>query len=308
MTKHNTNMELKDKKCKKCKRNLPPTLDYFRSHKGYKDGMESTCKECRGVSFTRYLEVKEGHKECNKCKRELPADTDHFTPSKRHWRGVSGTCKECQGKSFTDFLSIKKGFKRCTKCKREFPATLEYFHKNTGAEANSDGLYARCKGCKNAETKEYALRNKERLRKYARRHYHENKDRYREARKVWGEKNRDVLNVIYQRRVARVNKLPNTLTTEEWIETKKYFGYECSYCGIPEGKLKEIKEVRNILEQEHVIPVKEGGGYTKENIIPACSSCNSSKRAKDFLEWYPTQPFYDIEKEKKILHFTKTVG
>lgn len=303
MNKYNTKNDTKLKKCRKCKRRLLANLDHFRSHKGYKDGMESTCKECRGVNFTKYLEVKEGYKECNKCKRELPADTDHYVTSKRHWLGVSGTCKECQGRSFTNHLKIKvkTGYKKCTECEEQYPATLEYFHSDKGEHSNADGLYASCKKCKNKKDKKYYRENKEKISKYDKRYYRENKEKRRKQHKEWAKKNKDLVVAITQRRNARAKKLPNDFTVDDWKYTKKHFGYECSYCGVSEKEVIDNREQK--LEQEHFVPLSEGGAYTKDNIIPSCKSCNSSKGNKSFGDWYPNQSFYSEEREVRILDY-----
>ena len=64
--------------------------------------------------------------------------------------------------------------------------------------------------------------------------------------------------------------LEHTLTWFEWEETKKVFSYRCAYCGKKETE-------NNKLEMEHIIPASRGGGFTKENIIPACRKCNMKK-------------------------------
>ena len=79
------------------------------------------------------------------------------------------------------------------------------------------------------------------------------------------------------RRTARKNSLPSTLTRQEWEQIKSKFGNRCVYCW---------KEFRN-LAQDHVIPVSRGGGYTADNIVPACKSCNSKKgtmTAEEFIQ------------------------
>ena len=35
--------------------------------------------------------------------------------------------------------------------------------------------------------------------------------------------------------------------------------------------------------RDHVIPISKGGNNTKENIVPACGSCNSKKKDKILL-------------------------
>src|SRR5690606_20481977 len=48
----------------------------------------------------------------------------------------------------------------------------------------------------------------------------------------------------------------------------------CAYCG-----------ERKHLTIDHLIPRKIGGADTGENMVWACRSCNSSKGARDALEW-----------------------
>ena len=49
----------------------------------------------------------------------------------------------------------------------------------------------------------------------------------------------------------------------------------CAYCGAQCG-----------LSLDHLIPVSKGGPDTGDNVVWACRSCNSSKGARDLLEWY----------------------
>ena len=48
----------------------------------------------------------------------------------------------------------------------------------------------------------------------------------------------------------------------------------CCYCGS-----------RDFLSVDHLIPTKRGGANTGDNLVWACRSCNSSKCARDALEW-----------------------
>jgi len=73
------------------------------------------------------------------------------------------------------------------------------------------------------------------------------------------------------RRRAMKQELPDTLTRTEWEAIKAAYGYRCAYCGRKEG-------TRSPLTQDHVVPLSKRGGTIRENIVPACKSCNSSKR------------------------------
>lgn len=52
----------------------------------------------------------------------------------------------------------------------------------------------------------------------------------------------------------------------------------CSFC----KRRFEDNETRTV---DHLIPLNKGGGNDPWNLIPACHSCNSSKRDKDVYEW-----------------------
>lgn len=55
----------------------------------------------------------------------------------------------------------------------------------------------------------------------------------------------------------------------------------CAYCG-QEGDM----------QIEHVEPISEGGLHDIGNIVPACLSCNYSKRTSEMEFWYRQQPFF----------------
>lgn len=49
----------------------------------------------------------------------------------------------------------------------------------------------------------------------------------------------------------------------------------CFYCG-----------AQDRLSADHLVPRSRGGSDSGENLVWACRRCNSSKGAKDFLEWW----------------------
>lgn len=76
----------------------------------------------------------------------------------------------------------------------------------------------------------------------------------------------EAIRFYLQRRRAKQKGLTANFTQRDWREAKRFFNNRCAYCG------REAE-----LHQEHFIPVSKGGGYTKNNIVPACKSCNSRK-------------------------------
>lgn len=78
----------------------------------------------------------------------------------------------------------------------------------------------------------------------------------------------------------------------DWLGAVNYFNYRCAYCGASDS-----------LTVDHFIPFSKGGELVKENIIPACTRCNSSKNNRNFEGWFETQEFYDEEQKQKIYEF-----
>lgn len=199
--------------------------------------------------------------------------------------------------------------KTCNKCKMEKPATPEYFHRN---KANEGGLEYTCKECKkkynkrryreNKEdkreyNKKYREENEEYYREYLREYYEENKEHHAEYGKKYRQENPEVSRRKSQRRRARMAKLPHTLTVEEWEKALEFFNHSCAYCGVSDDNIGK----------EHVIPIVKGGGYTADNIIPACRTCNSSKNTTDMEKWYLSYRHYDKEKLNKILDYIEVI-
>lgn len=228
--------------------------------------------------------------------------------------------------------------KVCKKCGISYPATTEYFYKHSETK---DGLFSSCKICeinkgkdrylKNPEhakalSKERKLKNKQQIKEKNHEYYinnkekiriankkwiknnsdrfkalnkkwiTENKDRFKELNKSWIELNKDKVRLIaaksVQKRIATKNMLPNDFNIAEWENCMLHFHNKCAYCGCEKK-----------LSQDHFIPLSKGGEYTKNNIVPACTKCNSSKNNKSFFDWYPKQPFYSKRREQRILKY-----
>ena len=78
-------------------------------------------------------------------------------------------------------------------------------------------------------------------------------------------------------RRVRNNNIINNLTLQEWLDILEEYNYRCAYCGC------EFDE-DTLPTKDHVIPISKGGHNTKENVVPACQSCNSRKNNKIISE------------------------
>lgn len=194
-------------------------------------------------------------------------------------------------------IPIVPQFKICTQCGEKFPATTEYFHKMRG------GLLPTCKTCKNAYNARYYAEHLEEARVYQARyraehpeydaHYRAQKpEKVRAAQARWHTKNPEARKVLYHRRLARKQELPNTLTAQEWQTALNYFGGGCAYCGKTEDFWTQVVP-------DHWIALSDSRadnpGTVATNIIPACHArkgvptgepcCNNSKGNKDPAAW-----------------------
>lgn len=300
------------KTCTKCKIEKQANTEHFNRDKNKKDGLHSWCKDCVGEDRKqRKAKYKEKifiyddktMKTCNKCKIENPATPEYFNRDIKMKDGLFNTCKDCdreyreQRRARNEkkkFIYDDKIMKTCIKCKMEEPATLEYFHKDIRSE---DGLVNECKECRKEYSEKHYQKNREEILEYSRKYYKENREYHLEFMKKYSLENPEVDRLKVQRRRARIAQLPYTLTVREWEEALEYFNNECAYCGVQE----------NNLQQEHVIPVIKGGGYTQDNIIPACGTCNASKNARDLEEWYVSYEHYDEDRLNKVLDYVKNM-
>jgi len=76
------------------------------------------------------------------------------------------------------------------------------------------------------------------------------------------------------------------ISGQSLLQRWKQFDHCCAYCGAAEHRSAE-------LEIEHVVPISKGGPHLLSNIVPACTSCNSSKRRQELETWMRQQPFFD---------------
>jgi len=151
--------------------------------------------------------------------------------------------------------------------------------------------------------KKYYERNREKYSEYAKKkwkenpeYYEKNREKREECFREWYKKNREKWKGYVKKynqtekgkasrqredakRRVRESEIINTLTSEEWLNILKEYGYKCAYCG------KEF-DLFDLPERDHIIPVSKGGSNTKENIVPACRHCNSSKGNKSVNIYY----------------------
>ena len=271
-------------------------------------------------------------KVCSKCNRELLANTDNFHKSKRAKDGLRNICKECTNKQNRSYYNPTKKSEYYKEHKEGILASRKlYYINNKDKKLEYDkNRYLLKKEEILAYGKEYRIKNKDKISEKRKNHYENNKDIILSRNRMYYEKNRESIlnkmrlyNIENHESIKETNKkyresprgkivkkiseekrrslkkqCKATLTKEEWIKIKEDFNNRCAYCG------KETE----CLTMDHFIPLTKHGELTKENIIPCCNSCNSSKNNREFIEWYRKQLFYSRENETHILEFINNIS
>lgn len=189
--------------------------------------------------------------------------------------------------------------KPCSKCALDKP-----FSDFSPDKRARGGLQAQCKNCRNASMKQSRLddpkraaeiarasyeRNAEAVKERARAYYHAHADECRERGLAWrranGPRLREYFRAYRIKNVAavrlkernyehrrRANTIQSDVTPAAWAERVAEFGGRCAYCA-----------TFGPTEMEHIMPVSRGGTHTMDNLVPACRSCNASKRNDTLL-------------------------
>ena len=177
--------------------------------------------------------------------------------------------------------SFNKGKSYCRECWSEMARA--YYKKH----AEERRTYSRAYYADNRETclerqQRYKLNHKDELDQAKLTYYQEHIEERREYSRTYRDAHREKVNKksrqycqdhpeqyrgYTNKRRALKMQLPNDLTLEQWENAVGWFDGKCAYC---DTKIDG-------LEQEHFIPITQGGGTTLSNIVPACSKCNGSK-------------------------------
>jgi 5-methylcytosine-specific restriction endonuclease McrA len=123
--------------------------------------------------------------------------------------------------------------------------------------------------------KQWRKENKEYFLKYMEGYYINNKDGRKECIKKYNKTENGKATkqrATYKRRI-KIKNIINTLNSQEWLDILEAYNYKCAYCDVE-------FDCENLPTKDHIIPISKGGDNMKENIVPACRSCNSKKNNK----------------------------
>ncbi len=130
-----------------------------------------------------------------------------------------------------------------------------------------------------AERKRQAMRarrqaNPEKEKSYAREYTSNNRTRINARTRAWCAENRAHYLASKRTAAARRRNAGCGVSSQEWAAIRERFGARCAYC-LATGEL----------QMDHVEPISRGGRHEINNVVPACPSCNASKKDKTLLRW-----------------------
>jgi len=159
--------------------------------------------------------------------------------------------------------------------------------------------------------------NPKNSREMSRRYYNANREKSIEAGRKWRQANQNLMRVFCRRwhaanpeNVRERNRRRNAWkraarqralvpVTRAQIDAR--FGLwsnRCAFCGVAADHQRNRGYER--LTVEHVLALTKGGLDEAPNILPACSTCNSSKNNSPVETWYRCQPFFTEARWRKI--------
>jgi 5-methylcytosine-specific restriction endonuclease McrA len=211
-------------------------------------------------------------------------------PGKRAHNHVK-FCKTCGAeKAFYPDRRDDPGGPGNYKCRPCLKEKCKAYAKNNPEMMRKHVIKNRAKAA--ARTRAWYQENKHYARDYAQRYREEHpewhKSSLREYRKRfpekcaanearWAKNNPEKMAEKRRRRYARKRGATVDLTSEEYVAIQDAATH-CFYCGAP-------RSGRHRLALDHIHPLSRGGHHTRQNLVPACQRCNSSKGYSFLDEW-----------------------
>ncbi len=177
---------------------------------------------------------------------------------------------------------IQSGEKWCYRCRRWKPNTEYYADKTRG-----DNRKANCRGCDYIRTTPGPSKSERRQMGQRGLSWCRHCDKWRNTTEVHGGVCRTHANEETRRRYSEDQRFrmerrqhahsrkrgvrPIPIEGQEII--LEDFNGECAYCG------------SEATTWDHIVPVAQGGQTTPGNIVPACATCNSSKKDREVFSW-----------------------
>jgi|GEM_PF-2209931 len=273
------------KKCTTCQKILPATIEYFYGDKNAKDGLTSSCKECRRAKRKLYYK-KNTEKAKEYSKRYASEHQEHVAEyhkryAEQHKADLAEYKKAYNAKHREEILAHhKQWYAEHRQLMREY--WKQYRRNNAEKKRERDRKYRqenleRLK----AQNREYKSKRIKELAAYSRKYYRMHVDEIRVYQKRYIQTERGIIvkRTRSHNRRARKKNAPGSHTTEQLYQLLQKQEGKCYYCE------KKLPTGRNSWNADHYIPLSRGGSNDISNIVISCPACNRKKHDKLPNEW-----------------------
>jgi len=260
------------KTCTKCQQDLP--LDCFYTQKYGRLGVRAKCKKCMNKESSAYALTPAGKASNRKHwlseKFRVNQNAYYQTPK---GKAIKKECDRKYSQSPEGKISKKKARQRyiqTDKYKQTMLRLSRAYRLTPKGQESIKAAYKKWSQSEKGKAKLKELRLKYHDREWYKKMIKTSLAKYMKSDKRKAVKSRNESKRRAQRRAGKL--IVPTLTAEEWNVIKKRYKNRCVYCGQEKP-----------LTRDHIIPLSKGGYHTKDNIVPACLSCNSRKMDKPVL-------------------------
>ena len=85
------------------------------------------------------------------------------------------------------------------------------------------------------------------------------------------------------------------MTRQDYTDLMLLYSCSCYYCDL------DLTDPDNKFHWDHKIPLFHGGKTTKENIVPSCQRCNTSKGSMSEIEFIESRIKFNLPLAARIL-------
>lgn len=220
-------------------------------------------------------------RKCAHCKESKPI-SDYYKSKSRN-KTCSSYCKSCDRKlrQWRYQANRERELANAQKRRAANPERIREYNKKRWADLEkrkADQVKHRiyCQANKKelqAKQKAWEKRNPEKMkiraRNKARKRYAEKREKVAAENKAWRQANSEKINELNRRLYHNRRANGGSYTKAEWDFLCEMADHKCLACG------SSAK-----LTVDHIIPGKQGGSSSIDNLQPLCGRCNSRKHAK----------------------------
>lgn len=260
------------KHCTKCQRLLPETSEYFAPAKGYKNGLNSMCRDCiREIRAARANQpVPPGTERiCKTCNQPYPLTVEFWHKDGSDKYGFTYSCKECAKARAHEWLDDNPERNK-ENCKNRYNTKRDEYIAYR--ERNAEHI---------AESKrDWRKRNPDKVKKHKSESQKRNRPAANARAKKWSDSHPEHRQALTMQRIARKKNAPGSYNGDDIKRMYDEQEGQCAYCGI-----RLYLDIPKDVHVDHIIPLTKGGTNYPDNLALSCAECNQSKNNHGLADW-----------------------